>query len=769
MQNIFSIILFLISSVSYAQIYHGFVKDRQNGETLPGATIQILDTDQITQSNSYGYFVFNASIEKPEIRVSYVGYQTLDTIIHYRGDSLLTFYLIESSEELEELAVTAESKNFKPIGLTSIPVSRLTKIPVLFGEADIIKALMQTPGATAGNEGTSGMLVRGGTPDQNLVLLDGANVYNSAHLFGLVSVINPDAISKVDLYKGSFPARYGGRLSSVLDMQMKEGNVNEPESEFTLGILSSKYYRQGPLLKNDKHPNSYLFSARSAYLTPFFLPGILALRAGIKDQAYNYMLYDFNLKANYQWSRKVRFYGSAYRGRDTWSAWSTAGNEKSKFQMKWGNMVLSGRMSFLIQPKIFFNAHLSYSAYQYRIQSKVFGRDSELWQNVSKVQDLSFKTYFEWYPANFTSFRFGADLLKQRFNPAKIKTTFESNSFDNGQNGFEVAMFAENELKFFNRFSVNSGYRLVRYQVSDKTWLKNEPRVSANLKIFKNLELKAGYSQMNQFMHLLNSSSAGLPNDIWVPVTNKISPGSSIQKSLGISQSIGDWEISFERYQKNLSNLVDYSNGKSFLTNFNENWESLVITSGLGRIKGYEFFVNKKSGLMSGWLGYTWSKSEIQFAELNDAKWFAGNFDRRHIINTVLNFTPEGGNKSFNFSWIYQSGRPFTLPVAVYETIFENQENQYGSLTRIYGDRNNVRMPDYHRLDLSVTFNSLSQKRKRAVQFILGVYNAYNRQNPYYLQLKSEVNDDRNSINNQLFSVGVVPILPYFSYNLKLK
>jgi hypothetical protein len=766
-------------------IVSGYTIDGNTGEALINVTVYDRESQVSTFTNKSGYFVISLKPKKTKLEFSLIGYG--QRIIEVLNDSTVNVSLFQQEINLQEIEITQKSNEKlqkAPLGLITIPVNRLLKIPVLFGEADIIKALALTPGISNGNEGTSGLLVRGGSPEQNLILLDDATVYNTAHLFGIVSIFNPDAIKNVDLYKGGFPARYGGRLSSVLDISMKEGNLNEKKRSFNIGLVSSKALIEGPYkLKNIKK-GSYLISARSSYLTPFFLPQIISFKRGKSEKSFNYWLYDINLKANYTINTKSQIYISSYFGNDSWLAQEGISNERGSFKLKWGNFISSLRLNQIIHPKLFFKSIISFSNYNYNLTNSSFEKAEKKWQkNTSEnsnsgINDVSNKSTFEYFPNRFLQLKIGYEAIEHYYAPAQLTSSFEISldSINKKYRAKEFSYFLESDVDINNWLKVNIGFRNVSFNQRGKVYNAFEPRISSNLILPYHISLKLAYSKMNQFVHLLTSNSVGLPNDIWVPSTNKVPPANSQQFSLGFSKTFenSSLEFSAEIYKKQLKNLIDYSEGNNFFASYRNSWENLIEINGIGIVQGLELFLNKTKGPFTGWIAYTLSKSTRKFNEINAGKWYYSNFDRRNMISVTGNYSPEKSKHSFSITWIYQSGQPITVPIAIHESYQDNQNNLQGLPIEIYGDRNNFRMPNYHRLDFSYSIKGINKKNRETL-FSIGAYNLYNRNNPYYLDLKWTTIGKPNNLNlpitgleYKLYKVGVIPILPYFSYSIQI-
>lgn len=786
------LLLMLISNGAFSQKYNlnGSIIDATTGEALIGASLVATTTNIGVFSNKYGYYTISLPSKPIQIKISYIGYESKLIDVFLKKDTLIDIKLETDEQLLDEVVIKESNEQILQrvqIGVTSIPVSRLKSIPILFGESDIIKALSTTPGVSTGNEGTSGLLVRGGTPDQNLILLDDAIVYNTAHLFGLVSIFNTDAIKNVDLYKSGFPARFGGRLSSVLDISMKEGNNQRKRKELTIGLISSKLLLEGPLSDKLWNKASYMISARTSYLTPFLLPQIISFKNGNTSQMFNYWLYDINAKVNYKINAKTQVFSSFYHGNDFWVAQDGLVNDRGKFSLNWGNLIGSIRLNYIIHPKLFFKTISSLSKYKYQVGNTNYELINKDWRianyffNTSTIRDINTKASFEWFPFSFQQVRFGFDVTNHQYIPTQIKTNYSIAqdslvSINNTISANEYSVFIENEMDITRRLKVNLGLRKVFFYTDSKAFEAIEPRATANYMLPLNFTIKAGYSQMNQFIHLLSSNNVGLPNDIWVPATRNVNPSFSEQVSFGMTKSFlkQHLELTLEVYQKSFKDLIDYSDGKSFFSSFNTSWENLVEKKGIGRIRGLEVFLNKPEGVFAGWISYTLSKNERRFENINKGNWFPANFDRRHSVSITTSYSPKNSKSSVAATWVFQSGQPITVPTSVYEQFDEGQTNITGYTIPIYESRNNYRMPAYHRLDFSYNIKRTTKKHRDAM-LSLGIYNVYNRVNPYYLDLRWQPNprpmngEKFKGVDNKLYKVGIIPILPFFSYSIKIQ
>ena len=509
---------------------------------------------------------------------------------------------------------------------------------------------------SVGNEGTSGLLVRGGSPDQNMILLDDAPLYNQSHLFGFVSTFNADAIKKVDLYKGAFPARFGGRLSSVIDVTMKDGNNNRIRKELSVGLLSSRFMIEGPLTRRENNKTTFMLSARSSYFSLFLLPTIISYNNGSADGYFNYWLYDINAKITHQISKSQTLSLSVFRGHDYWYGWDGGQLERSKFKLDWGNTTATVKYNHILSPKLFMNVLGAYTKYQYRTGFEnylVNNKNNELenyFRVSSSVNDLILKTRFEYYPHNNWQVYFGTEAVLHRYQPSFTETNFSVNEALLAQanaptNANEQNIYVENDLRFFEKLRLNVGARAVRFGVQGQVYHSFEPRLSLNLILPRQFAFKASYNQMNQFIHLLSSNTIGFPNDLWVPATRTVSPQFAEQISVGISKDIGQqWQLSAEAYRKTFKNLIDFKTGTDFLTEFDKSWENKIETNGIGQATGLVVFINKTKGRLNGWLSYTYALNQRRFDNINSGQWFRANFDRRHTavfnLSYILNKPP---------------------------------------------------------------------------------------------------------------------------------
>lgn len=770
-----AVTLFVEANVHSQQIINGYVKDYVSGESLAGVSIIDSTSSKGTITNQYGFFSLKIS-SPATLYFSCVGFQTSNFYLTHFSDTTFIFDIKPVEFQLSEVVIksTKDELQNKQAGYISIPIERLNTIPTIFGEKDIFKALALTPGISNGNEGTVGLYVRGSTPDQNLILLDEAPIYNSAHFFGIISVFNSEALKKVDMYKGILPAQYGGRVSSVIDITMKEGTTKLRKKDHGLGLISSSILFEGPLSYKSRSKGSYIVSGRAAYLGLVTLPLLLLYQSGKSDRYFNYLLYDINAKVNYKLDDKSHIYLSLYNSYDRWDArQSYSSDSRGRLNVSWGNLTATLRYNRILKPNLFLKSVLLFTRYRYGIGvatlEKVEGKFKTIDSYFLKpsLSDITAKTSLEYFISPSYTVRTGVDVTRHIYKPTKLETTFEvSKEVFEANNKVlksnEFGFFTEHEFAPSNSLRFNAGLRLSAFSIQQKTYTSFEPRLSANLILPRDWTLKGGYAQMRQFIHLLSSNSIGLPNDVWVPATAAVPPQFARQYSIGIFKNYPSKKItaSVEGYYKSLKNQIDYSLGSSLFTNLGKPWETLIEKGGIGRAYGLEFFLNKTEGKFTGWLAYTLAWNERKFENINQGEWFYGNFDRRHVINLTGNYKI---SPSFNVSasWIFNTGHPVTVPIAA----TQYQYNQF-LLEFIYGNRNNFRLPNYHRLDVGINWDRRS-RRNRTVTWSVGAYNAYNRNNPYYIQVLGST-QKVGSFDYRLYSYSFIPILPYIGYVAKM-
>ncbi len=737
----------------------GYIKDAANGEVLLYANLLIVELNIGASTNQYGFYSLKVPAGKYTVQCSYLGYETFSVKLDLTANRNRNIELNPRSTLLETVAITGKSmKNTVTnleIGAIKLDIKQLKSIPVLFGEKDILKGIQLLPGVSPGSEGSTRYFVRGGEADQNHILLDEAPVYNASHLLGFFSVFNSDAIKDVKLYKGGIPGPYGGRVSSVLDIRMRDGNSKEWGATGGIGLISSRLTVEGPLVK-DK--SSIMVSGRRTYAD-------MAMKAlsNVADSVTLYF-YDLNLKANYILGEKDRLFLSGYMGKDILDL-KLAGFES-------GNNTLTLRWNHTFNQELFLNTSAIYSDYNYGFKAGVGNFSFKL---TSGILDYSLKQDFTWYPNSNNQVRFGWNSTYHQFKPGNFVPDDNSSTLFKfqiePQQALESGVYVSNEQKITNSFSMNYGFRVslfnnigpatVRSYNGNKeildtvayssgkfynTYVGFEPRITANYLINSTSSVKANYNRMSQYLHILSNSLSSLPTDLWTPSTPAIKPTIADQVSVGYFKNLPkkNWDLSVEAYYKNLHNLVDYKDGASTLLNPNIEAE---LEFGRGRAYGLEFSAGKTSGKLTGWISYTLAKSEKQFDRVNFGQWFSARQDRTHNISIVASWQiTERLNLSGN--WIYYTGDAVTFPSGKYMID--------GMLINLYTDRNGSRMPDYHRLDLGITYQLRTRKRWSS-DLNFSIFNVYNHKNAYSISFResAEVPGTTEAVRLSLF--GIVP------------
>ncbi|WP_052733092.1 TonB-dependent receptor [Hymenobacter terrenus] len=761
----------------------GYVRDAATGENLIGVVVLSSGQGQGTTTNTYGFY--SLTLPAPEdgdsvrVLVAYLGYEKARWATGATGSVRYDFNLRATTSELAGVEVVGRreesSVQSTRMGTINVPITQIKNLPKLFGETDVLKVLQLLPGVQSGGEGSSALYVRGGSPDQNLILLDGTPVYNAAHLFGFFSVFNADAINNVELIKGGFPARYGGRLSSVLDISMKEGNMQQFHGEGAIGLLASKIMLEGPIKKDTA---SFIFSARRTYLDLLARPILKAVvNDGSTRSALGYYFYDLNGKLNWKVSPRDRLYLSAYTGSDQFYSryqydYQPSGYSKTESKLGWGNLTSALRWNRVLTDQLFMNTHFTYSKYQFDVDSEDESlrptstdpeprTDSYALRYLSNIRDLSLKTDLDFVPNPNHYIRFGSQYILHQFRPGALQErgntgTLETRAQTSPRTlAHEAGLYIEDDYRVSKRLKVNAGLRLNTYRVEKKLYFSLEPRVAARFLLTEEWALKASYARTAQFIHLLTNSGIGLPTDLWVSATDRIKPQQAQQFSLGVARTVrlrdADYELSFESYYKPMRHLIEYQEGANFVGTTDRGWEDKV-TSGKGWAYGGELFLQKKTGRTTGWIGYTLAWSTRRFPELNQGRIFPYKYDRRHDASVVVTHKLND-RLTLSGTWVYGTGNAITLA-----------RGQYG-LSNIeavdnYGPRNSYRMRAYHRLDLDLS--KTKKKRWGEVVNSFSLYNAYSRQNPYLLYLSQEVNQKPRYRQISLF-----PVIPSFSKSFK--
>ncbi len=778
---LFQVILFHSVNAQNKFTISGTISDSTSGEKLIGATFYEKENLKGTTSNLYGFYSLTLPEGEYDIICSYMGYQPFQRKLLLNKNQELNIKL-KSSINLKEFVISAENseKQYEINRMSSINVDldKVQSLPVLLGEVDIIKTIQLLPGVQSGSEGSSGLYVRGGGPDQNLILLDGVPVYNASHLFGFFSVFNADAINSVELIKGGFPARYGGRLSSVLDIRMKEGNMNEFHGAGSIGLISSKISIEGPIIKEK---TSFILSARRTYIDILAQP--LIRMADNDIDRVGYYFYDLNTKINHKFSDKSHLYYSFYTGSDKFYMgytdkyldFGTDYESSTKNHLRWGNLISALRWNYRITPKLFSNTTVTYSRYKFDILDEynnkettsggVVTEDNFQAKFFSQINDWSGKVDFDYLPSPNHYIKFGTGYTYHIFEPeaTQIKIDDINNPLDTSfgaikQYGNEMWVYFEDDIKISDKIKINPGIYASGFFIKDKFYYSIEPRFNSRILLGKKNSIKFSYARMTQYLHLLTNPSIGLPTDLWVPTTKTIEPEKSHQIAVGYSQNIKKkFELSIEGYYKWMDNLIEYEDGASFFGN-TENWEDKVVT-GKGWSYGGEILFEKRVGKTTGWIGYTLSWTERQFDDINFGEKFSYRYDRRHDIGIAI--THEFNERvDIGLVWVYGTGNAFSLGLETFMPYNAFFGNNYANPVVYIESRNNYRMPAYHRLDLGVNIHK--EKKWGEATWSFGIYNVYNRKNPFYLYFSYDDNSHK-----QLKQISIFPLIPSVSYQFK--
>ena len=763
----------------------GYVREDGSSELLTGVNVYIPQLKTGTVTNTYGFYSLTVNAgDAISLEFSFVGYNTVTIKIDQPVDRELNVSLVPGAT-LDEVVISAENNSRQSesakMSTISVPIAQIKNVPSLMGEKDVLKVLQLMPGVQKGMEGSSGLYVRGGGPDQNLVILDDATVYNINHLFGFFSIFNGDAIKSVELTKGGFPARYGGRLSSVLDINMKEGNKEEWHGEGGIGLISSRLTVEGPLKKNK---SSVLISGRRTYADLISRPLTKTIS---KSTTVGYYFYDLNTKVNYDFGDKNKLYLSGYFGMDKFLLKDKVNDYENIIGLNWGNETGTCRWNHLFNQKLFLNTSVIFSNYIFKIDEKYKaiseGKDYYIEYN-SGIRDYAVKFDFDYIPGSKHWIKTGASGIYHKFKPYVFieddndigSHIFNSKTID----GTEIAVYAEDTYHPFSFMKLNGGFRYSNFIAKKRTYSFLEPRLSAAFRLKPDMAFKASYATMNQYIHLLSNTGISLPTDLWVPSTDKIKPQNSWQLAAGITKDFSSpgFSVSLEGYYKEMKNIIGYKEGSSYL-DINEvssasglQWEKNV-TSGKGWSYGMELLLQKKTGRLNGWIGYTLSWSMQQFDSLNFGKKFYAKYDRRHDISIVGIYEL---TKKITLSaiWVYGTGNALSLPISQYNSYShmpeKDDDNYYypptpGNLifnreVENYKNKNDFRMAPYHRLDIGIQFHK--QKKWGERTWEISVYNAYNRTNPFFYYKNKDEND-----NGILVRASLFPVIPSVTYSFK--
>ncbi|HBX52575.1 MAG: collagen-binding protein [Bacteroidetes bacterium GWF2_33_38] len=767
-KSIYFIFIFLLffDSIRAQQQYtiSGFIRDAKTGEELIGATVSIKELPgKGVSTNAYGFYSITLPSGNYEVKSQYMGYEPISKQIVLNKSLKLDFTLNESSQKLQEVVITSkkndENVTRTQMGLQKMDIKEINNIPVLFGEKDMLKTIQLLPGIKSAGEGNSGFNVRGGASDQNLILLDEATVYNASHLMGFFSVFNSDAIKDMSVYKGNEPAEYGGRLSSVIDIKMKDGNDKKYSVNGGIGLISSRLTVEGPIVK-DK--GSFIVSARRTYADLF----LKLLKDTTLNQA-KLFFYDVNAKANYRINDKNRVYLSGYFGKDALGI--------SSFGINWGNATGTIRWNHLFSDRLFSNTSLIFSNYDYKINVNM-GSEMNI---ISQIQDYNIKQDFQYYAGIKSTLKFGYNSTYHKIIPGAI-TTADNTSMKNLTNRYawENAFYLSHQYKFSGKTSIEYGSRVTIFSLLGpgnfytydnkgnaldtakyssgqfvKTYIYIEPRATFNYVINQKSSVKASYARNVQNLHLLSNSTSGNPTDLWIPSSNNVKPEIADQTSLGYYRNFNDnkYEFSIETYYKSLQNQIDYKNGAEL--NFNDNVESQLLF-GKGRAYGLELLFKKKYGKFNGWISYTLSRTERKFDEINNGNYYPAKQDRTHDIS-IVGIYEISKRWTLSATWVYNTGSAVTFPAGKYQ--IDGETKFY------YTERNASRMPAYHRLDIGATWIRKKMDKFES-SWTFSLYNAYGYNNAYTITFRDSKSDPSKT---EAVQTTLFKFVPSITYNFK--
>lgn len=785
----------LISFVSFLQnsTLSGSIKDSETGELLIGASVFVEELKQGISSNLYGFYSLTIPNGNYTVKVSFVGYREVVKKIEINESQKLNIELVPTDVFIPIVTIEGENEdgNTRDTDMSKVEldVEQLKTLPAFMGEVDILKSIQLLPGVQSSGEGNTGFYVRGGGPDQNLIMLDEAVVYNAAHLFGFFSVFNADAIKNVNLVKGGMPANYGGRLSSVLDISMKDGNAKKFQADGGIGVIASRLTLQGPIQKNK---SSFIVSGRRTYISELAQPFI---KDDSPVKGSGYYFYDFNAKLNYEISDKDRLYLSGYFGKDVF----TYVQAESGFTVNipWGNATAALRWNHLFSDKLFLNTTAIYSSYDFQFEGRQEDFSFGLY---SGIRDWNLKADFSYYPNPKHTIKFGANYTYHTFIPNNVTATQGDTEFDLGGAvrlyANEGALYFLDDVELTSLLKMNIGFRLSSFQhigpftryIKDnndniietieytgkkalKTYVRPEPRVTGRLILDENSSFKFGSTLNYQYMHLVSVGGNSLPTDLWIPSTDVIKPQQAIQFNMGYFRNFKNnmFETSVEVYYKDLQNLIEFKDAADPSDGVNDNIDNQV-TFGDGYSYGAELFIKKNKGKLTGWIGYTWSKTFRQFDELNNGNKYPAKFDRRHDLSIT-------GAYRLNERWVfgavfvYATGNSITLPASKYFV--------EGELLVEYADRNSYRMAPYHRADISATWYGKKYKEFKNIEtgemeqvpkkftsnWNFSVFNLYNRKNPYFIYFDNTGNLTQGTLDVAAIQVSLFPVLPSVTWN----
>lgn len=776
------------SSTKSVHVISGYVEDRESGERIAGASVYDLRTKRGCLSNEAGFFSLRLPADSVKLVVSIVGYAVHAERMFLRQDQRRTIHMVPDLElravEIIDSEAGPELDQLAGVDVVNVPMAEIDLMPTLMGEADVFNALKLYPGVHSGGDGSSGLYVRGGGPDQNLVLLDGVPIYNSSHLFGFYSVFNADAIKRIELVKGGFPARYGGRLSSVIGIDMKEGDVNQWHGEANLGLVAAKVFFEGPIIKER---TSLVFSARRTIMEPFFKV-VNILEAARNGNSVDYNFYDVNAKLTHRLSPRDQLFATFYKGGDRFGSGyaidTNAVSDRFDFDLDWGNTAGIVRWRRDWGKYVFGDISFYGTRYRYEANSanelQYLGLDTSTTELSirSQVRDYGVRVQFDLIPSERHYLRVGGSSVLHNYQP-ETYTQIVRQSSDTTENlagqraiqPLENNLFVEENVRIGKSLRLNLGLNAAYYLVDTSSYFSLQPRFSGRWSLPKGFALEGNFTRMVQYVHLLTNAGVGLPTDLWVPATGRIAPQTAYQAALGVEKEFPKLklEIGAEAYGKELRNLIDYQTGINFL-GVND-WEDLVETDGTGRSYGLEFLVRRHAGRFTATLGYTLSRTTRRFETINFGKEFLYKYDRTHDLAALFIFRATE-RLSFSGEFIFGTGNAITFPESVRYAptsgvlgFWDLNEGPNLNVIIDYGDRNSFRMPAYHRLDLNATY---TWKRSWGEWTLnAGIFNVYNRRNSYFLFLRADYAGDPTSPEIKARRMSLLPILP--SINLSCK
>ncbi|MBW8325901.1 MAG: TonB-dependent receptor [Prolixibacteraceae bacterium] len=774
------IILILLLGLSFPGLagmvtLSGYLKDKSNGEALIGATIYIPDLKTGVITNPYGFYSISVPEGTYSVTYSYIGYQSQSPLVNLKENKQLNMMLEEDSKQIDEVVVTGEKKNRNveslQMSMEKVQVKMIRKLPSFMGEVDIIKSITLLPGIQNGGEGSSGLYVRGGGPDENLMILDEAPVYNASHLLGFFSVFNSDAIKDVQVYKGGIPAEYGGKASSVIDIRMKDGNSQQLGMSGGIGNISSRLTVEGPIIK-DKW--SFIVSGRRTYAD--YLGKLMGLEELKDNQLY---FYDLNLKTNVEINDKNRIYLSAYTGDDYFKAGES-------IYMRWGNLTSTVRWNHLFSNKLFSNTSFIFSRYNYNLG--VPGNAADQFDWTSQISDYNFKEDFSWYLNSKNKLTLGVNLIYHHFEPGEVDANEGSYFTDlklTNYNAIDNSLYVSNEQSIGPKLTLRYGLRYSYFQQIGKGKVREyqnpeqpnddevtdvkeygpgelipppyhnlEPRLAVKYMLTPESSIKASYNRMAQNLHLISNTNSPTPLDIWLPSNSYIKPLIANQVGLGYFRNFKDnmFETSAEVYYKKMDNVIDYIDGAELF--LNEDLETELLR-GKGYAYGLELYAKKQAGRLTGWLSYTLSKSMREIPGINEGEAYPSSYDRTHNVSFVANYELSK-RWSLSSTWVFSTGNPTSYPIAKYDV--------QGNTFYYYSARNSDRIPDYHRLDFSATYDFKKNDRKKVKQSLnFSVYNVYARRNAYSVTFRQNEDNPNVSEATRLSIIG--SMIPSITYN----